>query len=60
MVRDKDKAQRTTQFTRALQNMKILAEGGTLPPPPPRSGGAAPPGGTRQALDGRIEAGSHG
>jgi hypothetical protein len=32
-AREKDKAQRTTLFTRALENMKILAEGGTLPPP---------------------------
>jgi len=39
-ARERDKAQRTTQFTRALQNMKTLAEGGTLPPPPPRGGGA--------------------
>jgi hypothetical protein len=31
-ARDRDKAQRTTQFTRALENMKVLAEGGTLPP----------------------------
>ena len=38
-ARERDKAQRTTQFTRALQNMKILAEGGTLPPRPPRGGG---------------------
>ena len=38
-ARERDKAQRTTQFTRALQNMKILAEGGTLPPRPPRAGG---------------------
>ena len=35
-TREKDKAQRTAQFTRALENMKILAEGGTLPPAPPR------------------------
>jgi len=35
-ARDRDKARRTTQFTRALENMKILAEGGTLPPPPAR------------------------
>src|SRR5215510_13400617 len=35
-ARDRDKAQRTTQFTQALENMKILAEGGTLPPAPPR------------------------
>jgi len=31
-ARDADKARRTTQFTTAIQNMKILAEGGTLPP----------------------------
>jgi len=37
-ARERDRAQRTTQFTRALQNMKILAEGGTLPPPPARGG----------------------
>jgi polyketide cyclase/dehydrase/lipid transport protein len=33
-AREKDKATRTTVFTRALANMKTLAEGGTLPPPP--------------------------
>jgi len=38
-ARQKDKENRTAQFTRALQNMKILAEGGTLPPRPPRAGG---------------------
>ena len=38
-ARERDRAQRTAQFTRALQNMKILAEGGTLPPRPPRGGG---------------------
>jgi hypothetical protein len=37
-ARDRDKAQRTTQFTQALENMKILAEGGTLPPAPARGG----------------------
>jgi hypothetical protein len=37
-AREKDKAQRTVRFTQALQNMKILAEGGTLPPPPARGG----------------------
>lgn len=42
-ARERDKAQRTTQFTQALENMKILAEGGTLPPAPPRGGAAAPP-----------------
>lgn len=35
-ARDRDKAQRTASFTRAIQNMKTLAEGGTLPPPPAR------------------------
>jgi len=39
-ARERDKAQRTQQFTGALENMKILAEGGTLPPAPPRGGGA--------------------
>ena len=38
-ARERDKAQRTTQFMQALENMKILAEGGTLPPAPPRGGG---------------------
>jgi hypothetical protein len=37
-AREKDKAQRSTQFMQALQNMKILAEGGTLPPAPARGG----------------------
>jgi hypothetical protein len=41
-AREKDRASRAATFTRALANMKILAEGGTLPPPPAR-GGAAPP-----------------
>jgi hypothetical protein len=40
-AREKDRAGRTATFTRALANMKTLAEGGTLPPPPAR--GAAPP-----------------
>ena len=31
-AREKDKASRTAMFTRAVQNMKTLAEGGTLPP----------------------------
>src|ERR1700704_2086551 len=39
-AREADKARRNTQFTAALQNMKILAEGGTLPPAPAR--GRAP------------------
>jgi hypothetical protein len=48
-ARERDRAQRTTQFTTALENMKILAEGGTLPPAPPRGGGApgGAPGGGR-------------
>jgi len=37
-AREKDKTQKTAVFTRALENMKILAEGGTLPPAPPRGG----------------------
>jgi len=39
-ARERNKAQRTTTFTTALENMKILAEGGTLPPAPARGGGA--------------------
>lgn len=31
-AKDKDRAQRTAQFTQAIQNMKTIAEGGTLPP----------------------------
>jgi hypothetical protein len=37
-ARTRDLEQRRTTFMRAMNNMKILAEGGTLPPPP-----AAPP-----------------
>ena len=37
-AREKDRAQRTARFTQALQNMKTLAEGGTLPPPAARGG----------------------
>ena len=32
-AREKDIAQRNARFMQALRNMKILAEGGTLPPP---------------------------
>lgn len=39
-AREADRTRRTAQFTAALQNMKILAEGGTLPPAPARTGGA--------------------
>ena len=42
-ARQADKQRRTTTFNRALQNMKTIAEGGTLPPPTPRGQGA--PGG---------------
>ncbi len=35
-AREKDKQQKAATFMRALQNMKILAEGGTLPPRPAR------------------------
>jgi hypothetical protein len=38
-ARQADIERRRTQFTQALQNMKILAEGGTLPPAPGRRGG---------------------
>jgi polyketide cyclase/dehydrase/lipid transport protein len=38
-AKEKDRQTRTATFTRALQNMKTLAEGGTLPPPAPRGGG---------------------
>jgi hypothetical protein len=43
-AKEKDIASRKATFTTAIQNMKILAEGGTLPPAPPRGGGpgAAP------------------
>jgi hypothetical protein len=41
-ARERDIQSRRTSFTRALENMKILAEGGTLPPQPAR--GAAPGG----------------
>ena len=37
-AREADRARRLATFTRALENMKILAEGGTLPPAPPRGG----------------------
>jgi hypothetical protein len=38
-AKEKDRQTRTATFTRALANMKTLAEGGTLPPPQPRGGG---------------------
>jgi hypothetical protein len=45
-AREKDRASRTATFTRALTNMKTLAEGGTLPPPPAPSGNVPPTAGT--------------
>jgi len=41
-AREADRARRAAQFTTALENMKILAEGGTLPPAPARGRGAQP------------------
>ena len=38
-AREADKTRRTATFTRALQNMKTLAEGGKLPPAPTRPPG---------------------
>lgn len=38
-ARERDKMQKAQQFQTALDNMKILAEGGTLPPAPARGGG---------------------
>lgn len=45
-AREADIASRRTRFMGGLKNMKILAEGGTLPPPPAGSGrgAAAAPG----------------
>jgi len=40
-ARAKDLEQRRVRFTQAVQNMKTLAEGGTVPPAPAR-GGTAP------------------
>jgi len=47
-AREADRAAKTRQFMTGLENMKILAEGGTLPPPPARGAPPAatpPPGG---------------
>jgi hypothetical protein len=41
-ARAADKERRRTRFMQALQNMKTLAEGGTLPPGPPAAAPAAP------------------
>src|SRR4051812_15885245 len=42
-AREADKTRKTAQFTPFLENMKILAEGGTLPPAPPRGAGKGGP-----------------
>jgi hypothetical protein len=39
-AREADKTRRLTTFTRAMQNMKTLAEGGKLAPLPARGPGA--------------------
>jgi len=44
-AREADKTRRRTQFQTAVDNMKILAEGGTLPPPAARGGGGGRGGG---------------
>jgi hypothetical protein len=45
-AREREKARYKGMFEDALNNMKILSEGGTLPPAPPRGGpGGAPRGG---------------
>ena len=41
-ARARDIAQKTAQFTTAIENMKILAEGGTLPPAPARAAAPRP------------------
>jgi hypothetical protein len=40
-AREADIASRRARFTDGLKNMKILAEGGTLPPAPARGPGGA-------------------
>jgi hypothetical protein len=42
-ARIRDRERRATQFTGFLENMKILAEGGTLPPAPTKGGGKGGP-----------------
>ena len=41
-ARERDRANRRTRFMQGLSNMKILAEGGTLPPRQPPAAPAAP------------------
>jgi hypothetical protein len=58
-AREADKTRRRTQFQTAVDNMKILAEGGTLPPAPAR-GGAGGGGGRGGAPGGAPPAGGRG
>ena len=44
-ARERDKMQKAQQFQGALDDMKILAEGGTMPPAPARGGGRGQGGG---------------
>lgn len=41
-ARERDRTQKTNTFMGALENMKILAEGGTLPPAPVKGKGGPP------------------
>ena len=59
-AREQDKERRRTQFMGALQNMKVLAEGGTLPPAPPRGGGPGRGGAPGGAPAGGPPAGAPG
>lgn len=47
-ARETDRTRRSTTFQRALDNMKILAEGGTLPPPATKGGGKGKGGAPKQ------------
>jgi hypothetical protein len=58
-ARDRDMTQRKTQFQGAVDNMKILAEGGTMPPAPARGGGGGV-GGRGGAPGGAPPAGGRG
>ena len=52
-ARDRDRQGKIATFNRALQNMKTLAEGGTLPPPPARGGAGGGRGGAPQPPPGQ-------
>jgi hypothetical protein len=47
-ARERDMTNRRNMFTRALENMKILAEGGTLPPPANKGKGGGKGGAPKQ------------